>query len=220
MSARWVTLVVWAAVAAVALFWGLRLFARPLAAPPLTQVAATAPAGTADLSRLLGADAAPPAASAPAAEPAADARFNLVGVVSPRSKDGHGGVALIAVDGKPPKAYRVGAVVDGSHVLQTVSARGATLGPRGGSAAVSLNIPPPAPASTGTLPGAGVPTAVAPVPGANLPRPVPGQPLPPMPVPAGQPVPPPLPPGVQLQQVPEGVLPVQPGVSPGGAATR
>ena len=88
-----------------------------------------------DLTRLLGVDPAPVVAAA-APEPAADARFKLVGVVSPRSPQAaREGLALIAVDGKPPRAYRVGAVVDGPNVLQAVNARGATLGParRGGA---------------------------------------------------------------------------------------
>jgi general secretion pathway protein C len=82
-------------------------------------------------------------------------------------------VALIAVDGKPPRAFRIGSVVDGQNVLKTVNARGATLGPRDGAALVALNLPPPPAAATGTLPplpGAAPPAL--PYPGATqLPRP-------------------------------------------------
>ena len=63
-----------------------------------------------------------------------------------------GGVALISVDGKAPKAYKLGAVVDGQNVLQAVNARGVSLGPRGGPALVALNIPPPQAPATGQLP--------------------------------------------------------------------
>lgn len=161
MLLRWVSMCVWALVAASAVFWGLRLFTKALPVPPQTQVA---DAGTArgDLGRVLGVDAAPPIAAA-APEPTADARFTLVGVVSPRgTAPGHGGVALISVDGKPPKAYKLGAVVEGQNVLQAVSARGVSLGPRGGPASVALNIPPPQPPATGQLPAAGAGTPAAP----------------------------------------------------------
>jgi general secretion pathway protein C len=154
MSARWWTLVVWALAAACALYWGLLLATRSPAVPPQAQVAAPGAGLRGDLGRLLGVDAPVPVATA-APAPAADARFELVGVVSPRSPQaGREGVALIAVDGKPAKAYRVGAAVDGDQVLKSVSARGATLGPRGGTAAITLDIAPPAPAATGTLPKA------------------------------------------------------------------
>lgn len=155
MLARSVTFLVWAAVAASAVAWGLKVFVRPPAAPPQTLVAETGTAARGDLTRLLGADA-PVVVAAVAPEPAADARFQLVGVVSPRSPQAaREGLALIAVDGKPPRAYRVGAVVDGGHVLQAVSPRGATLGPAEGAALVALKLPPPAAAATGMLPQAG-----------------------------------------------------------------
>ena len=132
--------------------WGLKVFVQPLATPPQALVVDAAGAVRGDLTRLLGADAAPAQAAAPPA-PATDARFRLVGVVSPRAaKAANEGLALIAVDGKPPRAYRIGAVVEGPNVLQAVSARGAMLGPRDGAAVIALKLPPPAPAATGVLP--------------------------------------------------------------------
>lgn len=169
MSARWWTGGVWALAAASGLYWGLQVFVKPPPAPAHTQTAALTPALNGDLSRLLGNDPPPPPPEAAAAEPAADARFQLIGVVSPPSRQAaREGVALIAVDGQPAKAYRVGAVVEGNNILQAVAARGATLGPRNGPALVALNLPPPAPAATGTLPDLG----------GNLapPRPIPGGP--------------------------------------------
>ncbi len=154
MWTRTVTFGVWAAVAASALFWGLKLWVQAPPAPPQTQLAQAGNMARGDLSRLLGVDAAPVLAGA-APEPTADERFNLIGVVSPRQpKAGREGLALISVDGKPPKAYRVGALVDGPHVLQSVSARGVSLGPAGGTSMISLNLAPPASAATGQLPGA------------------------------------------------------------------
>lgn len=168
MSARWWTWVVWALAAGSALFWGFKVLVKAPAAPPHTQTAQATVAARGDLSRLLGADAPPPAAEA-APPPAEASRFQLIGVLSPRSsKASREGLALIVVDGKPAKAFRVGAVVEGQNVLQSVAARGATLGPRGGAALVALNLAPPTPAATGVLPGAGTPQ------GGPLPPPVAG----------------------------------------------
>jgi general secretion pathway protein C len=145
MLARWVTFLVWAAVAASAVAWGLKIFVQPPAAPPQALVAETGRAARGDLTRLLGVDPPPPVA-VKAPVPAADARFKLVGVVSPRSPQAaREGLALIAVDGKPPRAY----------VLQAVNPRGATLGPVDGPALVALKLPPPSAAATGVLPPAG-----------------------------------------------------------------
>ena len=155
MLARWVTFLVWAAVAASAVAWGLKIFVQPPAAPPQALVAETGRAARGDLTRLLGVDPPPPVA-VKAPVPAADARFKLVGVVSPRSPQAaREGLALIAVDGKPPRAYRVGALVEDPHVLQAVNPRGATLGPVDGPALVALKLPPPSSAATGVLPPAG-----------------------------------------------------------------
>lgn len=155
MLARWVTFLVWAAVAASAVAWGLKIFVQLPAAPPQALVAETGRAARGDLTRLLGVDPPPPVA-VKAPVPAADARFKLVGVVSPRSPQAaREGLALIAVDGKPPRAYRVGALVEDPHVLQAVNPRGATLGPVDGPALVALKLPPPSAAATGVLPPAG-----------------------------------------------------------------
>ena len=160
MSLRWWTLLVWALVAGSALFWGLKLGSRPLPVPPQTQVAEPGAALRGDLTRLLGADApAPVAVAAPA--PAADARFALIGVVNPKAAQAaREGLALIAVDGKPPRAYRVGASIEGTHVLKSVSARGAMLGLKDSEAQFALSIAPLAAAATGTLAPAGAPVAV------------------------------------------------------------
>jgi general secretion pathway protein C len=153
MSARWWTFVTWGLVAASAVFWGLKLFVKPPPVPVGTPVAMNAAAVRGDLTRLLGVDAPPPVA-AEAAAPPPDSRFQLIGVLAAKPRAAaREGVALIAVDGKPARAYRVGAVVDGQLVVKSVAALGVTLGPRDGAALVSLNLQPMAPAATGTLPG-------------------------------------------------------------------
>lgn len=154
MLLRWLTLVVWALVAGSAVYWGFRLFARPPAMPAQAAVA-TAAAAPGDLTRLFGAE--PVAAPVqPEAAPvvAASSRFQLIGVVAPPGDGGRApGVALIAVDGKTPRAYRVGAVVDGELVLQSVAMRSAAIGRRGAAAEVSLELPALPPPATG-VPGA------------------------------------------------------------------
>ncbi|MDE2613202.1 MAG: hypothetical protein KGL78_07150 [Burkholderiales bacterium] len=158
------TFLVWAGVAASAVGWGLKLFVTPLPVPRDVRVADAGAALRVDPSRVLGAEPLPAAAAETVAM--ADARFQLIGVVAPRTaRPVHEGVALIAVDGKPPRAFRVGAAVDGATVLKSVRARGADLGPRDGVVTIALDIPPPAPAATGTLPSAAAPAGMPPRPG-------------------------------------------------------
>ncbi|MBI5719882.1 MAG: hypothetical protein HZC37_19590 [Burkholderiales bacterium] len=189
MSARWATFLVWALVAASAAAWGLKLFVTAPSAPPQVAVAGQSQLPRGDITRVLGADAPPvdPTAGESLAGAPADARFQLVGVVAPRgSETARGGVALIAVDGKPARAYRVGALVDGENIVQAIRARGADLGPSGGKVLVALNIPPPAPPTTGTLPDARSATPAAPV---SRAAPVPSRAAPVAPPPAAVPTP-------------------------------
>lgn len=182
MAARVTSFVVWLIAAASAVLWGTRLFVAAPALPAHAEVVSAASAARADLGRLLGTEA--PVAVAAAAAPPADARFRLLGVVAPRSGSAPA-VALIAVGDKPPRAYRVGAVVEGDDVLQEVQARGASLGPAGGAARVSLALaqsPSRGPAGAAAWPRAG----------ATVPPPAPASPpgaapevMPPMPVSAG-----------------------------------
>ena len=217
MMARWFAFMAWALVAASAAAWGLKLFVNSPTAPPQTQVIAPSAALRGDLTRVFGADAPATSANAPP-EPAASSRFQLVGVVAPRAGTAVGqGLALIAVDGKAARAYRIGAVVEGETVLQSVRARGASLGPRGGVATVALEIPALPPAATGTL--AGPDAAAAPGPGApgaraglpNRPQAMAPQRLPfnaqgsPPVMPPGQGMP--QSPGQPLQLMPQGIEP-------------
>jgi general secretion pathway protein C len=82
MAMRLLSFVIWAVVAASAVFWLTRLLARSDAAPPHTVTANANVSASADLSRLLGSTRT--AAAEPAAEPPVDARFKLIGVVAAR----------------------------------------------------------------------------------------------------------------------------------------
>lgn len=105
-------------------YWVLLAWGRS----PVTPVAAMAPtavaADTAAVARTLG--ALPTAAPSEAVASTAPPRYNLLGVVAVGTRDG---AALIAVDGQPPRPYRVGAAVDGGLVLQAVTRRAVRLGP-------------------------------------------------------------------------------------------
>jgi general secretion pathway protein C len=183
MSARIAAFVIWGMVAASAVFWGLRLMVRPQAAPTYAVAAGDGGSARADLTRLLGAAPVVPVnAPAPTLSPELASRFKLLGVMA--SKASGPGFALIAVDGKLPRAFKVGAALDGNLVLQSVSLRAASIGPAQGETAARLELPPlPAPA-TGTLPlpvADGMPVAAPPPAVRNmLPRPL-AQPVPPAP---------------------------------------
>lgn len=158
MVSRWSALLVWSLVAACAVYWGLKLFAQPLTAPPQTLVAAPAVAAGGDLTRLFGAEPPPPVAAAAPPPPPESSRFQLIGVLAaPSAAARSQGVALIAVDGKLPRAFKVGAVIDGEQVLKSVQPRAVAIGPRNGVATVSLELPPLPPPATGVpVPAMGV----------------------------------------------------------------
>jgi general secretion pathway protein C len=144
VQSRWAlrvtTLLLWVLAAGSLVYWGLRI-------APRAPVAAVAAAGRTPLAadpeavaRLLGATA---AAASPVATPMGSlaSRFNLQGVVAARSRRG---AALIAVDGKPARPFRVGATVDDGLVLQAVEGRRATLAASlSGPAVLTLELPPP-----------------------------------------------------------------------------
>ena len=199
MVARLTAFVIWALVAATAVFWGLRLLVRAPAAPSYAVAVGDAAAVRADLSRVLG--SAPLAAAAQIAAPEVSSRFKLIGIMAPKGKQAEaapagGGVALIAVDGKPPKAFIVGSQLDGDLVLQSVSLRTASIGPAQGAASVKLELPPLPVAATGTLgpltsggsTGGSASTGMPAPPPMAAPRPG----LAPAPLPAAQAVPAPM----------------------------
>lgn len=143
--ARWTvhggSFVLWALAALCIAYWVLRFagtpdqvsaVAAPVAAPPAADPVAVA--------RLLGASAGAQAGEGAAPAPALASRFVLTGVVA----DAFGrGAALIAVDGRPPRPYRVGSPLDEGLVLQSVQGRRALIGPsRDGPTSFALELPP------------------------------------------------------------------------------
>ena len=164
MFARLSAFVIWSLVAAAVVFWALRFGISSPQAPAYAVPIDRAAPPRGDLARLFGAP--PVVAVAEEARPEAPSRFRLLGVMAPRSstREGTGayGLALIAVDGKPPRAFAVGSKLDTDLVLQSVGLRTASLGSAQGARSVLLELPAlPAPA-TGSLPPPGSPMPAAP----------------------------------------------------------
>ena len=138
-AVRLATLVLWLLAAGSCVYWGLRM--APRAAPAAVAAAARQPfaADPAAVGRLLGAS---PVLASAAGQPTVSlaSRFNLQGVVASRSNRG---AALISVDGKPPRPYRVGSPIDEGLVLQSVDRRRAVIAASaGGPAVLTLELPP------------------------------------------------------------------------------
>jgi general secretion pathway protein C len=153
MASRILALLIWAAVAASLAYWGLRWLAQATPVPANATAVSLDNAAKGDLRKLL---TGPPPANPTQADPSAASvlagRIKLLGVVAPRNEGDKGGLALLSVDGKPPRAVRAGHTVDGDMVLLTVSQRGAEIGPAAGPAAVKLDLPLMPMAATGSLP--------------------------------------------------------------------
>jgi general secretion pathway protein C len=130
-----VTLVVWLMGAASLTYWVVRISSGRQAqvALPAPAVANLAPDSLA-IGRMLGAVAEAPRPAATVAS-----RFSLQGVVA--GSPG-GGAALISIDGKPAKPFRVGSPVEEGLILQSAIARQAKLAEsRDGPVLVTLDMP-------------------------------------------------------------------------------
>jgi len=126
LTSRWLTglstLLIWTAAAAVLAYWVLQFagVSGPASqAGTLARSAAVEPA-LADVQKALGSVAATPSADISDA----NARCVLSGVVALNSGQG---AALIAVDGQPPKAFKVGQTVVEGLLLQSLAPRQARL---------------------------------------------------------------------------------------------
>ena len=131
--------VLWLAAGLSAGYWVLLAMGRtpvtPVAAAPLALPVAD-PAVVARAMGFLPVVAVADVAQAPVPVPS---RYVLLGVVAVGAAQG---AALIGLDGQPPRPYRVGAVLDGGLVLQSVSRTTVRLGPAlQGPATVELSLP-------------------------------------------------------------------------------
>ena len=164
---RFATFLVWLLAAGCIVYWALKFVSGPAAPLSAAVAAPTSGAGGVDalaLAKGLGGGQAPISANpTTAAAPIAlqASRFVLTGVVVQKSN--RQGVALIAVDGKPPRPYRVGTPLADGVVLHSVSPGKAIL-------SASVDAPPSLSLELPQLTSAVVGTAVAARP--NLPSPV------------------------------------------------
>ena len=176
---RLATFLLWLVAAASAVYWALK-FVQGTSAPANAAVVAPASAAgidTAALAKGLGGGAPISAAARPEAVAVSSinaARFVLTGVVL--GKSGRQSLALIAVDGKPARPYRIGAPVADGVVLKSVQSRQALLAtdlavpasvtlelPKQASVAVGLALPiAPLPAVAAFTPPQGIPSVAAP----------------------------------------------------------
>ena len=146
-SMRLITALLWALASASAVYWGLRLGGPGVTrAAPATMHAAPAGDASAQLAaiaRVLG-DAQPAVTTSVASAPS---RFGLLGVVA----QGSGGAALLMIDGKPAKPYRVGTQLEEGLLLQSVGPRHVVLAASaGGPALHRLELPGPMAANSPT----------------------------------------------------------------------
>lgn len=135
---RGATFALWALAAGSAVFWGLRLAGgeRSISVPmsPARQVAAVDPEA---LARLLGSSPVAGTLAAPPPAVSLASRFQLVGVAA-AARSG-AGAAVISVDGKPARPFRVGSSIEEGVVLQSVRGRQAVLA--SGPTQVVLELP-------------------------------------------------------------------------------
>jgi general secretion pathway protein C len=129
-------LVLWALVAASALYWIWRVRTSPVVSAPVAGSSVEQTIDSQAVARALGATGERTTAGE------ASGRFVLRGVVT---QGPDAGAALIAVDGKPPKPVRVGAPLPDADgwTLHAVTPRGATLAD--GAREVTLDVPQPEP---------------------------------------------------------------------------
>ncbi|RYY50683.1 MAG: general secretion pathway protein C, partial [Comamonadaceae bacterium] len=135
-TVRGATFLLWALAAASVAYWGMKLGGSgPVGALPSAGVRAQA-ADPAAVGRLLGQTTVMASAPGAAPAPSLSSRFSLVGVVADRAQHG---AALIAVDGRPARPYRVGSTIEEGLVLASVEPRRAVLAALlGGPAVVTL----------------------------------------------------------------------------------
>jgi general secretion pathway protein C len=150
---RLATFFIWLAAAASGVYWALK-FVQGVSTPANAAVVAPAPISgvdTAALAKGLGGGAPDSVVSRPdvAASSGVNAsRFVLTGVV--KGKSGGQSLALIAVDSKPAKPYRIGAQVADGIVLKSVENRQALLAASlQAPTAVTLDLPKQASVSVG-----------------------------------------------------------------------
>ena len=196
---RLVTCLLWLLATGSVVYWALK-FVSTASAPAYASVVGAAPgaqAGTVDSSavaRALGGGFAPNLVAGGATSTLASgitaSRFVLTGVVDGTALGKS--IALIAIDAKPARPYRVGGVLEAGVVLRSVEERKAVIGPQDKEAGGSVTLELPARAvfagaGPAGLGGVGSAQLFAPI--APIPTPAPAAPVTPPPAqPPAQPL--------------------------------
>lgn len=134
-------------------YWVMAWVASPLHVPSHTVLVGLSDMPKTDPQRLLSlaAQAVAPEESS-VSQSAIAQRIQLMGVMAGTPNHADAGIALLVVDGKPAKAYRVGQSIDGELLVLSISRQGVNIGSSSDAVGVTLptqSLPPPA---TGTLP--------------------------------------------------------------------
>jgi general secretion pathway protein C len=165
---RLATFCVWLLAAASVVFWALK-FVQGTPAPANTLVVASAPStvaiDSAALARAMGGGplaVAVASQAAPVSGALNASRFVLTGIVADKASGRS--IALLAVDGKPAKPYRVGAqVVDGLLLQSAAGGQVALASALDVPAAITLDIPKLTTAVAGTAIPARPPVIAPPI---------------------------------------------------------
>ena len=135
---RGATLAVWLLVGSSLVFWGLRLLPAPGGNAPVPAPTPLSQPHTQAMAPLLGVAAAVP--DHPTAHTLQAPRVTVFGVMAGHTANT--GVALLAIDGKPPKPVRVGTELEPGMVVQSVHPREVRLGPSAeGPSTLTLTLP-------------------------------------------------------------------------------
>jgi len=162
MVSRIFAFLVWAVCAAGLAYWGLHWLAKPLPVPPHSATVSLTADPKGDMARLLTAPETSPDAAGPSAEQSAlAARIQLIGLMAATGNGSGPSVALLVIDGKPAKAFKVGQTIDGEQVVQAITRQGVDIGLPGQPATATLPAQTLPAAATGTLPSAMPDTPVA-----------------------------------------------------------
>lgn len=156
MGTRAWTWWVWVGVGASAAAWALPWWPSAQPSQPVTVVSAQVAVPPAAWGLLFGDAGAAPALAAPSADAS---RFTVLGLIGPREPQaGSTAVVVLSVDGKPPRAYRVGQSVDNTWLIRSISPQGVELA----TSAVGPTIRLPVPVWTASAAGATAPPALPP----------------------------------------------------------
>jgi general secretion pathway protein C len=140
---RLTTLSLWGIAAGSAAFWSLQQVGTHAGSPPkvldTTSSELSLQPPTQQVALALGAKEAN-GATDEGTLAAAQARFQLVGVLAQAAWGHKQGVALLSVDGKPAKPYRIGVAIEDGFEVTALTPRTVSIGSKG-TAAFTLELP-------------------------------------------------------------------------------